>query len=236
MSDVRTKCLSTKLTETEYAALERAAGARTLSVWARAVLLDAAAWTPPEREGDARLATPDLPDVPRADARRDDAAGGRLGLPSKGGVGPPANDRIALATVRSSYDPTSLVQWRPRSTDWPSWNPNPTAYRMLTRPRVWLLAMLVLACLAAGATAAYRYARIWTPLQRQFDLVRPSLWWGALAVLVVALVMAFADLIACRVSRRAAQSPWDRFAPESNRAGAGRRPWSIARRSRRYRC
>jgi hypothetical protein len=49
MSSSRTKCLSTKLTEAEYATLERAAGTQTLSAWARAVLLHAAAPVPRER-------------------------------------------------------------------------------------------------------------------------------------------------------------------------------------------
>jgi hypothetical protein len=42
MSTPRTNVLSTKLTDEEYAALERAAGAQTLSTWARDVLLQAA--------------------------------------------------------------------------------------------------------------------------------------------------------------------------------------------------
>jgi hypothetical protein len=42
MSTPRTNVLSTKLTDEEYAALERAAGAHTLSTWARDVLLQAA--------------------------------------------------------------------------------------------------------------------------------------------------------------------------------------------------
>jgi hypothetical protein len=42
MSTPRTNVLSTKVTDEEYAALERAAGAQTLSTWAREVLLRAA--------------------------------------------------------------------------------------------------------------------------------------------------------------------------------------------------
>ena len=42
MSVPRTKGLSTKLTDDEYIELESAAGAQTLSVWAREVLLNAA--------------------------------------------------------------------------------------------------------------------------------------------------------------------------------------------------
>ena len=46
MSIPRTKCLSTKLTDDEYAELERAAGTQTLSTWARDVLLQAARRAP----------------------------------------------------------------------------------------------------------------------------------------------------------------------------------------------
>ena len=48
MSILRTKCLSTKLTNEEYATLEDMAGEQTLSAWARAVLLHAATPTPIE--------------------------------------------------------------------------------------------------------------------------------------------------------------------------------------------
>ena len=41
MAVPRTKCLSTKLTDEEYAALEAKAGAQTLSTWARETLLGA---------------------------------------------------------------------------------------------------------------------------------------------------------------------------------------------------
>jgi hypothetical protein len=45
----RTKCLSTKLTVEEFAALERAAGAQTLSTWMRDALLKvASSLTPSE--------------------------------------------------------------------------------------------------------------------------------------------------------------------------------------------
>jgi hypothetical protein len=43
MSVLRTKCLSTKLTADEWAAIAQAAAGDTLSGWARAVLLEAAA-------------------------------------------------------------------------------------------------------------------------------------------------------------------------------------------------
>ena len=39
MSTPRTKCVSTKLTDEEFSALERAAGAQVLSTWMRDVLL-----------------------------------------------------------------------------------------------------------------------------------------------------------------------------------------------------
>jgi hypothetical protein len=42
MSTPRTKCVSTKLTDEEFSALERAAGAQTLSTWMRDALLRAA--------------------------------------------------------------------------------------------------------------------------------------------------------------------------------------------------
>lgn len=43
MSLLRIKCLSTKLTTDEWATITRAAAGDTLSAWARAVLLEAAA-------------------------------------------------------------------------------------------------------------------------------------------------------------------------------------------------
>jgi hypothetical protein len=43
MSLLRMKCLSTKLTTDEWATITRAAAGDTLSAWARAVLLEAAA-------------------------------------------------------------------------------------------------------------------------------------------------------------------------------------------------
>src|SRR3984893_747065 len=45
MSSSRTKLVSARLTDAEYAAVERAAGADTISAWARAALVRAA--TPP---------------------------------------------------------------------------------------------------------------------------------------------------------------------------------------------
>ena len=42
MSVLRTKCISTKVTDDEYARLEALAGERTISEWVRAVLLKAA--------------------------------------------------------------------------------------------------------------------------------------------------------------------------------------------------
>ena len=46
MSVLRTKCLSTKVTEAEHARFEALAGAQRVSVWARDVLLHAAASQP----------------------------------------------------------------------------------------------------------------------------------------------------------------------------------------------
>lgn len=44
----RTKCISTKVTDAEYATLEYKATGETLSAWARGVLLSAARSHPPE--------------------------------------------------------------------------------------------------------------------------------------------------------------------------------------------
>jgi hypothetical protein len=138
MSSSRTKCLSTKLTEAEYARLERAAGAQTLSAWARAVLLDAAAPRPPE---------------------------------------------YAAAAPRPPCDPMPLVDWQtgspqgsPRGS---SVDQERTALGTLTRSSVWVPTVLAFACLSAGAIAAYRYTRIWTPLQRAYLV---SYVWSAVAI------------------------------------------------------
>ena len=49
MAVPRTKCISTKVTDAEYAAVARASSNQTLSVWVRAVLLTAAAAPPVEQ-------------------------------------------------------------------------------------------------------------------------------------------------------------------------------------------
>jgi hypothetical protein len=179
MSSSRTKCLSTKLTETGYTTLERAAGAQTLSAWARAVLLQAAAPTTSDRVAGACGGGCDQPAVvPRADVR-DDTGGGRPGPPIVDCMRSPASHRGALLAARPRCDPEPHVDWRPRSTDQSSWYPARTTNLALTRSPGWLPTMLVLACLSAGGIGAYRYARVWTPLQRQY------LWsyvWSAVAI------------------------------------------------------
>ena len=171
MSSSRTKCLSTRLTVAEYATLEQVAGAQTLSVWARAVLLDAAAAPPAEREVGARLSTPDRSDSPRADAHRDAPEGRRLG--------PPADDRAASRAHGPVCDPTSRIAWRPHSTDWSFRDPDCMGNRTLTRLSARFLAVLALACTSAGGIGAYRYVRLWTPLQRQY---LASYVWSAVAI------------------------------------------------------
>jgi hypothetical protein len=49
MPSLRTKSISTKVTDEEYAQMETLAGGQTVSEWARDVLLRAAKtkWTPP---------------------------------------------------------------------------------------------------------------------------------------------------------------------------------------------
>jgi hypothetical protein len=173
MSSARTRCVSTKLTEAEYATLERVAGAQTLSVWARTVLLHAATATLAERETGERCGSRDQPDLSRvATGRTNDAGGGRLG--------PSIGDRAASTAHSLVYDPTPRVAWWSGSTDWSSpWYRDRTVDRRLTRSAAWVPAIFVLACLCAGAIGAYRYARIWTPLQRQY---LSSYVWSAMAI------------------------------------------------------
>jgi hypothetical protein len=46
MAALRTKCISTKVSDEEYATLEAAAGGRSISAWMRSVLLQASAQEP----------------------------------------------------------------------------------------------------------------------------------------------------------------------------------------------
>jgi hypothetical protein len=166
LSSSRTKCVSTKLTEAEYAMFERAAGAQTLSAWARTVLLRAATPTPPARaEGDSR----DGSDPPRVDV-----SGNNPG----DGLAPQADHRAASYARSPVCDPTAELACGP-SADRSSWHPSRTANARLTGSSAWVPAMLVLACISAGGISAYRYARRWTPLQRQY---LASYVWSAVAI------------------------------------------------------
>jgi hypothetical protein len=317
LSGSRTRCLSTKLTEAEYAALERAAGAQTLSAWARAVLLEAAVPAPPNRSAGEREASRDRVDALLARPRDDDSRDDRLAPPTGDHIGPPAiAPAVAPVADWTPGEPSVVVDWRPCSTDGSSWGSARTAHAPPSS-RAWFVAMFVLACLSTCGTGAYRYARRWTPLQRQYlalyvwsavasgrgsyellvivdqterrtaldadvvpgtptpgggafglsataisrgvvrltwersewdpavlhaflqhgvyqdqtlyDLARPALWWGVLAAILVAPVLAVADVIARGAGRRTLHSRWQRPACESNRAWrASLRPWFVA--------
>jgi hypothetical protein len=173
MPSSRTRCLSTKLTEAEYATLERAAGAQTPSAWARDVLLRAAAPAPPARPGDEHRVPRDGSDRPGAvGARADDTDGGCR-------IEPPTDDRSTAWAHGLVSDSTPRVGWRSGATDQPSRDPDRTPRWILTRSSAWVPSMLVLACLSASGIGAYRYTRIWTPLQRQY---LASYVWSAVAI------------------------------------------------------
>jgi hypothetical protein len=187
MSSARTKLVSTRLTDEEYAAVERAAGTDTISAWARTALVHAA--TPPPRvtstERNAR-GTPveqgwnGRPPRRHEEDRRD--------------VVPRPDDHAAAADHIPASSRASHVEWRASKTPQWSGGPGRAPIVMLTRSAAWLPRMVVVACLSAGGIAMSQYAHASTD-QSLLDIAQPALW-GAVAVLVAGLVPMVADDIA----------------------------------------
>ena len=181
MSSSRTRLVSTRLTDAEYAAVERAAGADTISAWARAVLVHTA--TPQPR------VTPAEPPRRHDEDRRD------VGLR-------PADHAVAVSHGPASGG-TSHVEWRASSTTRPSWDADRAANATFTSSAWWLPTIVILACLSAGGIAASQYAH--APADESLlEMAQPALW-GAVAVLMAGLVPAIADDIASALIRRAAR-------------------------------
>jgi hypothetical protein len=196
MSSSRTKLVSARLTDAEFAAVERAAGADTISAWARTALVQAA--TPPPLVTPAkwnargtRVEQGNTTQLPRChdEARRDGA--------------PPPNDHAAAARHDPAPDGTSRANWRANSTARWAWDPDLGTSRPWTRSAAWLPTIVILACLSAGGIAASQYTHA-SPDESWLDMALPALW-GAVAVLMAGLVPTVADDIALALIRRAAR-------------------------------
>src|SRR5579864_6886858 len=194
MSSSRTKLVSARLTDAEYAAVELAAGADTISAWARTALVHAA--TPPPRVtplGWNARSTPveqdwntTRPSRRHGEDRRDEAR--------------PPDDHAAVARRGPASDGTSRAERRANSTArWP-WDPGLGTSQPWTRSAVWLPAIVVLGCLSAGGIAASQYAHA-SMDESWLAMAQPAVW-GAVAVLVAGLVPAIADDIALSLIRR----------------------------------
>jgi hypothetical protein len=196
MSSSRTKLVSTRLTDAEYAAVERAAGADTISAWARAALVHAA--TPPPLvtpvEWNARGTSVEQDWITRPPRRHDE---------DRRNGAPPPDDHAAAPSHGPASDGTSRAEGRANSTARCAWDPGLAASRPLTRSAAWLPTIVVLACLSAGGIVASQYAHASTD-EPLLDLVQPALW-GAVAVLMAGLVPTVADDIALALVRRAAR-------------------------------
>src|SRR5712692_8639241 len=192
MSSSRTKLVSTRLTDAEYAAVERAAGADTISAWARTALVHAA--TPPPLvapvEWHAR-GTPVEQDgnTIRPPRRHDEDR-----------RAPPPDDHVAAARHGPARNGTSRAEWRANSTARWAWDPGLGTSRPWTRSAAWLPTIVVLACLTAGGIAASQYEHASTD-ESWLEMAQPALW-GAVAVLMAGLVPTVADDIALASIRR----------------------------------
>jgi hypothetical protein len=197
MSNARTKLVSARLTDAEYAAVERAAGADTISAWARTALLHAA--TPP-------------PVVPPVEWN----AGGTL-VEQDSNTRPPRRhdgDRHDVVLRPDDHAPavrhgpasagTSRTEWRANSTARWAWDPALATGRTWTRSAAWLPTIVVLACLSAGGIVASQYVHASTD-ESWLDMAQPALW-GAVAVLMAGLAPMLSDDVALALDRRAGRS------------------------------
>jgi hypothetical protein len=197
MSSSRTKLVSARLTDAEYAAVERAAGADTISAWARTALVHAA--TPPPLvapvewntggtpvEQDSNMRPPRRHDGDRHDVvlRPDDQAAAASHVPAA--TRPSRVERPASPTARQAWDPALATG------------------RTWTRSAAWLPTIVVLACLTAGGIATSQYAHVSTD-ESWLGIAQPALW-GAVAVLMAGLVPMLADDIALALDRRTGRS------------------------------
>jgi hypothetical protein len=198
MSSSRTKLVSARLTDAEYAAVERAAGADTISAWARTALVHAA--TPPPLvtpvECNAR-GTPVEQDwnTTRPPCRHDEDR--------KDGA-PPPDDHAAAARHGPASERTSRAEWRANSTARSAWDPGLGTNWPLTRSAAWLPTIVVLACLSAGGIAASQYVHASTD-ESWHDMAQPALW-GAVAVLMAGLAPMLSDDVALALDGRAGRS------------------------------
>jgi hypothetical protein len=151
LTHARTKLVSARLTDVEYAAVEHAARNQPLSVWARIVLLRAATPTTDGAPASTATVTPVLSSPPRSHDRTtaDEAV---IVTPFL----PPAIPRTAASPLARAR-----------------------VHRLVSRvvrSRAWLVIVLMAAGLRSGGIAAAQYAHVWTPLQRQY--VSSYLWSG----------------------------------------------------------
>jgi hypothetical protein len=156
MAHSRTKLVSARLTDAEYAAVQQAAGGEPLSIWARAVLLRAA----------RRPAGEDAP------ATTTDSGNARV----------PSGAQLSQERTPSTPVAVATPPWAPEVRRTPATQLQRSRVRLLLKTFVkspaWPATILIAACVTGGGIAASRYSHDWTPLQRQY--LWPYLWsgWG----------------------------------------------------------
>jgi hypothetical protein len=198
MSSSRTKLVSTRLTDAEYAAVEQAAGADTISAWARTALVHAA--TPPPLVTPVGWNTRGTPveqdwNTTRPPRRHDE---------DRRDGAPPPDDHTAAARRGPASNGTSRAERRANSTARWAWDPGLGTSRPLTRSAAWLPTIVVLACLSAGGIAVSQYAHASTD-ESWLEMAQPAVW-DAVAVLIAGLVPTVADDIALALVRRSGRS------------------------------
>jgi hypothetical protein len=170
MSSARTKLVSARLTDAEYAAVERAAGADTISAWARTALVHAARPPPPVTppvEWNTR-GTPVEQDWKITRPPRRNHEDRRAGAP-------PPDEHAAAARHGTASDGTSRAERRANPTARWAWDPALGTSRPLTRSAAWLPTIVVLACLTAGGIAASQYAHASTD-ESWLGIAQPALF------------------------------------------------------------
>lgn len=154
MAHSRTKLVSARLTEAEYAAVQQAAGGEPLSIWARVVLLRAA----------RRPAADDAP------AATTDSGHERV----------PSGIELSQEPTPSTVVAGATPPWAPEVRRTPATRLKRSRVRLLlktfVRSPAWPATILIAACVTGGGIAALRYADVWTPLQRQY--LWPYVWSG----------------------------------------------------------
>ena len=180
MSSSRTKLVSSRLTDAEYEAVERAAGAATISAWARETLL--------------RAATQSLPALVSPLRRVNGEADVHI-------VSPPA-DRTAASAQDQPADQRPRVLPRSRVSTLRDRHPAQRSTEMVTTSDAWLPTTLIGAAVGAIGIAVSRYAHAEADAP-WLEVIGPAAW-GALAVILAGVLPMLADALALRLANHAA--------------------------------